>query len=67
VTFLDEHDIDTSEIRERRALILNSGIIVQGGDVTAESLAVGAGATAVKTQPAERGKRTAHKAIGAAA
>lgn len=67
VTFLDEHDIDTSEIRERRALILNSGIIVQGGDVTAESLAVGAGATAVKTQPAERAKKTAPKAKGAGA
>ncbi len=67
VTFLDEHDIDTSEIRERRALILNSGIIVQGGDVTAESLAVGAGATAVKTQSAERPRKATLKAKGAAA
>lgn len=60
VEFLDEHDIDTSEIRERRALILNSGIIVQGGDVRAESLAVGVGATASKlNQPSgARGLRS---------
>lgn len=67
VGFLDEHNIDTSELRERRTLILNSGIIVKGGDVTAESLAVGAGATAVRTQSASgAGKKTA-KAKGAAA
>ena len=49
VCFLDEHHIDTSEIKERKSTILNSGIIVQGGDVKAESLAVGAGAKAVKS------------------
>jgi hypothetical protein len=65
VEFLDEHNIDTSEIRERRTTILNSGVIVQGGDVKAESLAVGAGATAVKTQTAAPKKHAAAK--GAAA
>lgn len=49
--FLDEHHIDTSDLRERQTMILNSGVIVQGGDVNAESLAVGFGAQAVKTQP----------------
>lgn len=48
VDFLDEHHIDTSEIKERKSTILNSGIIVQGGDIKAESLAVGTGAKAVK-------------------
>lgn len=65
VTFLGDHNIDTSEIRERRALILNSGIIVQGGDVRAESLAVGAGAAAIKTQAAEGPKKPALRAKGA--
>jgi hypothetical protein len=56
ITFLDEHQIDTSGLRERQTMILNSGIIVQGGDVKAESLAVGAGAQAVKTQAAPKAK-----------
>ena len=65
VDFLDEHNINTSEIRERRTTILNSGVIVQGGDVRAESLAVGAGATAVKSQSSAPKRRPAVK--GAAA
>lgn len=51
VSFLDEHDIDTSDIRERQTTILNSGIIVQGGDVNAEALAVGTGSNARTGQP----------------
>jgi hypothetical protein len=62
ISFLDEHHIDTSGLRERRSMILNSGIIVQGGDVKAESLAVGIGAQATKTQAAP-----SPKAKGAAA
>ncbi len=57
VSFLDEHDIDTSELKERQSTILNSGIIVHGGDVKAESLAVGTGAQAVqmsKSEPARK-------------
>jgi len=49
VGFLDKHHINTSEIKERQNTILNSGIIVQGGDVKAESLAVGVGAKAIKS------------------
>lgn len=48
IAFLDEHHVDTSSLRERQNTILNSGIIVHGGDVRAESLAVGHGAKAVK-------------------
>lgn len=48
VYFLDEHNIETSELKERQSTILNSGIIIHGGDVKAESLAVGAGAQAVQ-------------------
>jgi hypothetical protein len=57
ITFLDAHDIDTSEIKERQTTILNSGILIQSGNVRAESLAVGHGATAIKTettQPASK-------------
>ena len=49
VDFLDEHNVDTSEIKERRTTILNSGIIVHGGDVNAQALAVGQQATAKQT------------------
>jgi hypothetical protein len=53
ITFLDAHDIDTSDIRERQTTILNSGILIQSGNVRAESLAVGHGATAIKTEGAQ--------------
>jgi len=53
VNFLDEHDIDTSELKERQSTILNSGIIIHGGDVKAESLAVGSGAQAIKVSRSE--------------
>ena len=43
------HGIETSDLKERQTTILNSGVIVQGGDVNAESLAVGSGSQAVKT------------------
>lgn len=68
VTFLDEHNIDTSELKERQSTILNSGIIIHGGDVKAESLAVGAGAQAVKTSGAstKQSKRFKQAAQGAA-
>ncbi len=49
VEFLDAHGLDTSELKERQTTILNNGVMVQGGDVKAESLAVGAGARALKT------------------
>ena len=48
--FLDARGIDTTDIRERQTTILNSGILVQGGDVRAESLAVGQGAQASKVE-----------------
>ena len=48
VEFLDAHGIDTSELKDRQTTILNSGVIVQGGDVRAENLAVGTGAQAIK-------------------
>lgn len=41
VTFLDDHNIDTSDFVERRTTIINSGIIVKGGDINTDSLAVG--------------------------
>jgi hypothetical protein len=47
VDFLDEHDVDTSEIKSRQSTILNHGIIVQKGDVKAGSLAVGTAAQAL--------------------
>jgi hypothetical protein len=46
VEFLEAHNIDTSDIRDRRSAILNNGVIVAGGDVHAENMAVGSGAKA---------------------
>ena len=47
VHFLAEHNIDTSELEERQTAILNNGIIVSGGAVTADSIAAGTGAKAM--------------------
>ena len=40
-TFLADHDIDTSDFDERQAAVLNYGVMVTGGQVDAQSLAVG--------------------------
>lgn len=41
---LDSHDVDTTDLVERRSTIINNGIMVPNGTVKAENLAVGAGA-----------------------
>ena len=46
VEFLDEHNIDTSQMQAEKTTILNNGVIVQGGNVQAQSLAVGTSAQA---------------------
>jgi len=50
LSFLDEHNIDTSQLRERQTTILNNGIFVQGGNVEGDSIAVGHGAKATTNQ-----------------
>lgn len=50
IDFLSEHNIDTSALQEGQSMILNNGIIVQQGNITAESLAVGAKAKASKRE-----------------
>jgi len=49
IQFLDEKDIDTSDLKDRQATILNNGVIVTGGAVRAKSLAVGQSAKASST------------------
>jgi hypothetical protein len=63
--FLEEHNVDISDLKTKQTTIINSGIMVQGGDVQAQSVAVGTGAQAITTPPAglenpvkERAKRT---------
>jgi hypothetical protein len=49
IRFLDARNIDTSDLIERRTTIMNSGVIVSGqGSLTAENVAVGQQAKAVK-------------------
>jgi hypothetical protein len=45
--FLEHHDVDTSELSERRETIINHGIMLPGGSVQAHNIAVGAGARIV--------------------
>jgi hypothetical protein len=56
ISFLKDHGIDTSEIKDRGTHILNNGVIVSGGTISAEGLAVGQGAQA---NVAKRGSRAA--------
>jgi hypothetical protein len=44
LTFLEENNVDVSELKQRQAMILNNGVIVSGGSMTTENLAVGEGA-----------------------
>ncbi|HMG76299.1 MAG TPA: hypothetical protein VK582_22690 [Pyrinomonadaceae bacterium] len=46
IEFLDEKGVDTSELRDRQATILNNGVIVTGGAVRAKTLAVGQNSSA---------------------
>ncbi|HST85859.1 MAG TPA: hypothetical protein VLL08_29245 [Kineosporiaceae bacterium] len=60
--FLRDRNIDTFEVEERQTAILNNGLIVSGGTVNAESLAVGTNSqsllsrvsAAIKTPTEER-------------
>jgi hypothetical protein len=47
INFLDDHNIDTSDLRAREQTILNNGIIVTGGSVEARNLTVGKRAKSV--------------------
>lgn len=46
VTFLDERNIDTSDLKERQTAIFNSGVMMSGGSISAENISVGFGAKA---------------------
>jgi hypothetical protein len=50
--FLDEHDVDTTEFRNRQMTILNQGIIQTGGTSNVGNQAVGSDATATVHVPA---------------
>ena len=44
IEFLESKNIDTSDLKERQNTIFNEGVIISGGSIQAESLAVGRGA-----------------------
>jgi hypothetical protein len=48
IDHLDAHGVDTSDIRDRQATILNHGVIVQNGNIQAETMAVGQRARSVQ-------------------
>lgn len=47
--YLERHGIDVTDLRNKEMTIVNSGILVQGGDVNAQTLAVGQSAVAQTT------------------
>jgi hypothetical protein len=60
IDFLDERNIDTSDLKERQLAILNSGVIVAGGNVTARSMTVGDQAKSVVMNVARRARTGTH-------
>lgn len=44
VEILDRHGVDTAELADRRKTIINNGIMMPGGSIQANNVAVGAGA-----------------------
>ncbi len=54
VEFLEKRNIDTSEVQERQTAILNNGLIISGGTVQAESVAVGSEAQSVVSRIVSR-------------
>jgi hypothetical protein len=44
LTFLEENDVDVSELKQRQTSILNQGVILSGGNMTTQSMSVGFGA-----------------------
>jgi hypothetical protein len=40
-TFLDEHNIDTSDLKSRQDTILNNGVVITGGEVKAHNITSG--------------------------
>jgi hypothetical protein len=47
IEFLGAHNIDTSDIKDRRSTILNNGVIVSGGTLNADAMSVGDNAKAI--------------------
>jgi hypothetical protein len=57
VTVLDECDVDTSALVERQGRILNQGVLMTGGSLQAEFLAVGRDArVSAANEPAASGR-----------
>ena len=46
LNFLEAHDVDTSEMRQRESTILNNGVMMSGGQFQADNVAVGTQARA---------------------
>jgi hypothetical protein len=52
VNYFDEHDIDTGALRQRSMTVMNNGVMMTGGSLQAENVAVGAKAQAKSTPKA---------------
>lgn len=44
LTFLEENDVDVSELKQRQTMILNQGVMLSGGNLTTQNMSVGVGA-----------------------
>ncbi len=64
VTFLEQRNIDVSEVKQRQTTILNSGVMMTGGSINAESLAVGEKAKSVASRVTDAASKALTTAAG---
>ena len=66
IEFLDSKNIDTSEFKNKQSQIINEGIIMSGGEIRADNLAIGRWARTIfnkrKAKTIEKSRREANKA-----
>lgn len=65
VAFLDEHGVDTSDLKERETTLLNNGVIMSGGKINAEAFSVGSGARSIMSKIRRNRKKAAAAGIAA--
>ena len=64
LTFLEERNVDVSDFKQRQTTILNNGVMISGGSLNADSLAVGRGARSMAGKVTEMASKAVATAAG---
>src|SRR5262249_3913820 len=64
LTFLEERNVDVSDLKQRQTTILKNGVMISGGSLNADSLAVGQGARSMAGKVTEMASKAVATAAG---